>query len=65
MVAETTAWGQLSATLEYILAAARTRRWESGRCGEGGVGREESESDAGSDGPWYAGTDTGDSQVGE
>ena len=53
---------QLSATLKEILAAARARHWKSGRRGEGGGGRDvaESESDAGSDGPQYSGTETGD-----
>ena len=58
---------QLSATLKYILAAARERRWKLGRHGEGRGGREvvEWESDEGGDGPRYAGTDTGDTQMGK
>ena len=44
--------------------AARARRWESSRRGEGGGDREIEESDAGSDGTQYSGTETGDSQVG-
>ena len=51
--------------LEYILAVARVWRWESGRCGEGGGGREVAESGAGSNGPQYYGTDTGDTRVGK
>ena len=50
-------------TLEYILAAARLRRWESGIRLEGRGGREVEESDAGIDGTRYSGTDTGDAQV--
>ena len=33
---QTAAWNQLSVTFKHILAEARARRWESGRCGEGG-----------------------------
>ena len=62
---QTAAWNQMSATLEHILAAARARRWESGRRGEVGGGREVAESDAWSDGPWYAGTEIGDTGVGK
>ena len=58
-------WKQLSATLEDILAATRARRWESGMRSEGGGGREVAESDAGIDGPQYAGTETGDARVGK
>ena len=56
---------QLSETSEDILEAARARRWESGRRGEGGGGREVAKSDSGSDGPQYAGTDTGYTRVGK
>ena len=56
---------QLNVALEDILALPRARRCESGRRGEGGGGREVAESDAGSDGPRYAGTETGDARVGE
>ena len=56
---------QLTATLKYILAEARERRWKYGRRdGDGGV-RElaELESDAGINGPRYDGTETSDVQV--
>ena len=58
---------QLSDTLKDILVAARERRWKSDRCGGGGGDREvaESESGVGSNGPHDAGTEKGDSQVGE
>ena len=58
---------QLSETLKEISATARAQRWKYGRRGEGGEGKEvvELESKTGSDGPWYSGTETGDSQVGE
>ena len=62
---QTASWKHLSETLEETLEAARAQRWESGKCGEDGVGREVAESDAGSNRPWYSGTETGDSQVGE
>ena len=53
---------QLSAMLKEILVAARDRRWKSGRRGEGGGGREIAEwkSNTGIDGPWYSGTEIGD-----
>ena len=35
---QTAAQNQLIATLEDILAAAKARNWESGRCGKGGGG---------------------------
>ena len=54
---------QLSVTLEEILAAARARRWESGRRGEGVGGREVADSYVGSDGTLYNGTDKVESQV--
>ena len=44
---------------------ARTWRWEYGRRDKGGGGREVTESYAGRNGPQYAGTETGDSGVGE
>ena len=58
---------QLSATLKDILAAARERRWKSGRLGGGGLDRyvEESEDGAGRNWSRDAGTETGDTQVGE
>ena len=59
------AWKQLISTLEEILGEAKARRWESGTRGEGGGVRQVEKSDAGSDGTWYAGTETGDVQVGE
>ena len=60
----------MSAMLEDILAAERARCWESGRRGEGGGGeggggREVAESNAGRDGPWYTGTETGDAWMGK
>ena len=55
----------LCATLKDISLDARARRWEYGRRGEVGGGREVAESDAGSDGPLYAGTQIGDPRVGE
>ena len=59
---------QLSYTTKEISVVARERRWESGRRG-GGVGgdrdAEESEDEAGSDRYRYAGTETGDTPVGE
>ena len=61
---KTAARKHLSATLEDILAAARERRWESGRCGEVRGGREVSKSDAGLYGPWYYGMEIGDAWVG-
>ena len=64
---KTAARKQLSATLKYILEAARERRWKSGRCGGGRGDRdvEESEDGAGRNGYRGAGTDTGDAQVGK
>ena len=65
---QTTAIKQLIDTLKDILAAERERRWKSGRCGKSGGGdrdTEESEYGAGSDGSRDAGTETGDTQVGE
>ena len=59
---------QLSATLKYILAETRERRWKSGRCGEGGGGdrdAEKSENGAGRNGSRGAGKETGNAQVGE
>ena len=41
------------------------RRWESGRRGDGGGGREVAESDTGSSGPRYAETETGEDHLGE
>ena len=57
----------MSVTLEDILAVARERCLEAIRHeeGKGGGGREVTESDAGSDGPWYYGTETGDARVGK
>ena len=43
--------------------AAKAQRWESGRCDDDGGGGEVAESDLGSEGPQYSGTDTGDTQV--
>ena len=53
--------------LKEILEAARERRWKSDRRGGGGGDREVAELDtvSGSDGYWYAGMETGDTQVGE
>ena len=62
---KTAARKHLSATSEYILTVTSAWRWESGRRGEGGGGREVAESDTGGDGPWYAGMDTGDAHVGK
>ena len=62
---KTAAWKELSTRLEEISAAERARRWEYGRRGKGGRDREVVESDAGSDGTRYAGTEAYDSQVGE
>ena len=64
---QTAARKQLSATLKEIPEAARERHWKSGRRGGGGgyKGAEESEYGAGSDGYRDAGTDTGETQVGE
>ena len=64
---QTAAIHQLSATLKEILATAWERCWKSGRIGGGGGDRdtEESEYGAGSDGSRDAGTETGDTQVGE
>ena len=58
---------KLSATLKYISAGARERRWKSGRRGGGGGDRdaEESEDGAGSDDSRDAGAETGDAQVGK
>ena len=62
---QTVARKQLSATLKYILAAARERRWKSGRRGRGGGDNdaEESEDVTESDGSRDAGMETGDAQV--
>ena len=62
---QTVAWKQLSVNLEDILAATRARRWEYGRCDEGGGDREVEESDTVSNGTRYAGTEIGDAQVEE
>ena len=64
---ETAERKHLSATLKYILAATRDRRWKSGRRGKGGIGREvaEAEYDSERDGNRYAGTETCESQVGK
>ena len=43
---------------------ARAQRWESGRRGKDGGGREVAESDGGIDEPWYYGTEIGNSRVG-
>ena len=51
---------QLSATLKDILAEARARRQESSRHKEGRGGEEVADFDSGIEGPWYAGTETGD-----
>ena len=58
---------KLSATLKEISAAAREKRWESGRRGGGGGDRDAdvSEDGAGSDGSRDAGTETSDAHVGE
>ena len=47
------------------LATTSTRCWESSRRGKGGVGREVAKFDAGSDGHWYDGMETGDDWVGK
>ena len=62
---QTAARKQLSATLEEILASAWARLWESGRRGKIGGGRYVAESDAGSKGHRYSGTEIGDSRVDE
>ena len=62
---QTAARKQLSVTLEDILVVTRVWRWESGRRGGGRGGREVAESDTGSNGPWYAGTEIGDYRVGK
>ena len=56
----------LSDVLKEILEVTREWSWKSGRRGRCRGGREvaESESNAGSDGPWYSGTEIGDAQVG-
>ena len=58
---------QLRTQLNDILVAAREQSWKYGRCGMGGGGMEvaELESYEESDGPQYAGTETGDTQVGK
>ena len=58
---------QLNDTLKDIFMEARDWRRKSGRRGKGGGGKDvaDSESNAGSDGPWYDGTETGDAQVGK
>ena len=60
---QTSARKQLSATLEDILAAPSARRWKSGRRGKVKRGREVVDSDTGSNGYRYAGTETGDARV--
>ena len=65
MVVEKADQKQLSAILEDISTAARERRWESSRSGEGGGGMELAESGAGSDVTRYTGMETGDAQVGK
>ena len=64
---QTAAIKQLSATLKCILAAEMEQRWKSGRRGGGGGNRDADDSDdgAGSDGSRDAGTQTGDTHVGE
>ena len=62
---QTAARKQLSTMLEDILAAARARCWESGRCGKGGGVRDLAEYNVGSNGPRYAGMDTGDARLGK
>ena len=64
---QTTARKKQSATLKDIPEAARARHWKYGRCGKGRGGREvaELDFDAGNYVSRYAGTETGDSQVGE
>ena len=65
---KTAARKYLSATLKWISAVARERRWKSDRRGDSGGGErdtEESEGGAGSDGSQYAGTEIGDYQVGK
>ena len=58
---------QLSVTLKDISEAVRERRWEYGRRGGGGGDRESAELEDGEGSYGYqdAGTETGDSQVGE
>ena len=63
---QTAAIKQLSATLKYILAAARERCCNSGRHGKSGGGdrgAEESEDGAGRNGSQYSETETGDTEV--
>ena len=64
---QTAAIKQLSATLKYILVAARERCWKPVRRGGGGGDRDAEESEYGSriNGSRDAGTETGDAQVGE
>ena len=64
---QTTTRKQPSDTLKDILAAARDRRWKSGRRGggEGNRNTSESEDGAGRNGSWDAGTETGDTKVGK
>ena len=56
---------QLSEKLKDISTSERARRWESGRLGKGGGGKEVADSDAERNGIWYDRTETGESQVGE
>ena len=60
---KTEARKQISATLEDISVAARSRCWESVRRGEGGEGMKVAESGSRSDGPRYAGMETDDAPV--
>ena len=64
---QTAAINQLSATLKWILEAARERRWKSGRRGGRGGDRdtEESEDGAGRYGSRDSGIEKGGAQVGE
>ena len=47
---------KLRATLEDILAAARARQRECGRCGKGRGKEELYEYESGREGSWYSGT---------
>ena len=62
---QTEARTQLSAKLKDLLAASRERLCKFGRRSGGGgeMDVEESEDGVGGNGSWYAGTETGDSQV--
>ena len=57
---QTATQDHLSATLKDILAEAKARRQESSRHKEGRGGEEVADFDSGIEGPWYAGTETGD-----